>query len=167
MLTSDPNDPKLKEGQKNPTGQHEIYLVLSEEERAKGFVRPVRRTYVHIGKKVEKEGEIISLEEALKDGSDFAKNHFTKENGFAAYLKYPEHRYPLIGRYLTEDEYNAILSGDAYVGGCDTSTTMGQALAETYARDPEFYGATFCVHCNKHFPVEEFVWEGTKITVGS
>lgn len=98
-LTTDRNDPKLKEGQKNETGQHEIYLVLSDEERAKGFVRPVRKTYVH-----------------------------TK---------------------------------------CGTATTMGQALAETYARDPKFYGATFCVGCNKHLPVDEFNWDGTNEKVGS
>jgi len=48
-LTTDPKDPKLKEGQQNKTGQHEIYLVLSEEERAKGFVRPYRDKYVHVG----------------------------------------------------------------------------------------------------------------------
>jgi len=28
-------------------GQQKGYVVLSEEERAKGFVRPVRRSYVH------------------------------------------------------------------------------------------------------------------------
>lgn len=28
-------------------GQHEAYWVLSGEERAKGFVRPLRRKYVH------------------------------------------------------------------------------------------------------------------------
>lgn len=32
----------------NPaTGQQKGYVVLSEEERAKGFIRPVRRSYVH------------------------------------------------------------------------------------------------------------------------
>lgn len=32
----------------NPeTGQQKGYLVLSEEERAEGFVRPVRLSYVH------------------------------------------------------------------------------------------------------------------------
>jgi len=35
-----PIDPK--------TGQHGAYYVLPEEERAKGYVRPVRRRYVHI-----------------------------------------------------------------------------------------------------------------------
>lgn len=29
------------------TGQQKGYVVLSEEERRKGFVRPVRRNYIH------------------------------------------------------------------------------------------------------------------------
>ena len=29
------------------TGMHKDYWVLSKEERAKGFVRPVRKTYIH------------------------------------------------------------------------------------------------------------------------
>lgn len=29
------------------TGQQKGYVVLSAEERAKGFVRPVRRSYIH------------------------------------------------------------------------------------------------------------------------
>jgi len=29
------------------TGQHKDYWILSDEERSKGFVRPVRRTYKH------------------------------------------------------------------------------------------------------------------------
>ncbi len=37
-----PEHRRLKED-----GQQEGYVVLAEEERAKGFVRPVRRTYVH------------------------------------------------------------------------------------------------------------------------
>ncbi len=31
-----------------PDGQQEGYIVLAEEERAKGFVRPVRQTYTHL-----------------------------------------------------------------------------------------------------------------------
>jgi hypothetical protein len=31
------------------TGMQKGYVVLSEEERAKGYVRPVRRTYTHLG----------------------------------------------------------------------------------------------------------------------
>jgi hypothetical protein len=47
---------------------------------------------------------------------------------------------------------------------------MGQAIAETYARDPKFYGATYCVHCDMHRPVGpdgEFVWDGTDEKVGT
>jgi hypothetical protein len=51
---------------------------------------------------------------------------------------------------------------DAYKHlACGKITTMGKALAETYARDPSFYGATFCSTCCAHFPVGEdgeFVW---------
>lgn len=80
-------------------GQQRGYVVLSAEERAKGFVRPVRRSYVH--------------------------------------------------------------------NTCGTLTTMGQSLAETYARDPSFYSGTFCVHCGAHFPLDQFVWDGTSERVGS
>lgn len=31
------------------TGQQKGYVVLTDEERAKGFVRPVRTSYVHVG----------------------------------------------------------------------------------------------------------------------
>lgn len=41
---------------------------------------------------------------------------------------------------------------------CGTVTNMGQALSETYARDPYFYSGTFCVRCSKHYPLDEFLW---------
>ena len=57
---------------------------------------------------------------------------------------------------------------DAYVHKtCHTTTTMGRSIAETYARDPSFFISTFCCHCGKHFPLDQFVWEGTNITVGT
>lgn len=94
-LTDDPSDPRLTHGvDPEPVGQAPAYLVLSEDERAKGFVRPVRTSYIH--------------------------------------------------------------------DGCGTVTTMGRAIAETYARDPTFYGATYCVRCARHLPVGpegEFRWE--------
>ncbi len=44
-LTTDRNHPGLND---HPNGgKNSAYLILSEEERAKGFVRPVRRSYVH------------------------------------------------------------------------------------------------------------------------
>jgi len=52
-------------------------------------------------------------------------------------------------------------------GGMESGLTMAQAIAETYAAQPTFYGATFCVHCKTHLPVGpegEFVWEdGSKV----
>lgn len=159
-LTSDRNDPRLKEGQKNETGQHGIYLILSEEERAKGFVRPVRNSYVHVGKKWEYKGLWFMLDETQKKA--FPENNyvacltvFTDENGT-----------PEGGAYVDQEAFDA-WKEDKPIGGCGTLTTMGQALSETYARDPKFYGATFCCGCNKHLPVDEFVWDGTNEKVGS
>lgn len=80
-------------------GMQDGYIVLTAEERAKGFVRPVRRSYLH--------------------------------------------------------------------KPCGTVTTMGLALAETYARDPEFYNGTFCCGCRQHFPLDQFVWDGTDEIVGA
>lgn len=45
-LTYDRNNPGLKKIRKD--GQQETYLVLSDEERAKGFLRPVRHSYIHL-----------------------------------------------------------------------------------------------------------------------
>jgi hypothetical protein len=87
-----------------PDGMQKDYLVLSEAERAKGFVRPFRDAYRHLK--------------------------------------------------------------------CGKITTMGRALAETYARQPDFYSGTFCAKCGTHFPVGadgEFTWyemdgrEGPKV----
>lgn len=85
--------------QTSETGQHPSYIVLCEDERQKGFVRPYRDRYQHTV--------------------------------------------------------------------CGTVTTMGRALSETYARDPGFYTHTFCVHCNTHPPVAEFIWSKDGQQVGS
>lgn len=93
----------VRNEQRGGIGMHKSYIVLTDEERAKGFVRPVRNSYIH-----EK---------------------------------------------------------------CGTLTRMGCAIAETYARDPSFYSATFCCGCNAHFPVGEhgeFIWsDGDKSKVGT
>lgn len=99
--TDDRNDPALREVDP-ATGQQSKYLVLSDEERAKGFVRPIRTAYVH--------------------------------------------------------------------DRCGTVTTMGQSIAETYARDPSFYGGTYCAACRGHFPVGaegEFTWDKSNEKVGT
>ena len=100
-ITDDRNDPGLRKVDLD-SGMQESYLVLSDEERAKGFVRPLRTRYVH-----EK---------------------------------------------------------------CGAVTTMGLAIAETYARDPSFYGGTYCSCCRAHFPVGpdgEFVWDREFDKVGT
>lgn len=99
-ITDDPNDPDLGRGLDNePAGQNRKYLVLSEQERKDGFVRPLRETYVH--------------------------------------------------------------------ETCGSRTTMALAIAQTYAKNPSFYGATYCVGCRMHRPVGvngEFVWlDGEKV----
>lgn len=101
-LTDDPNHPGLHRYTGTPEApgpQHEVYLVLSEAERAKGFTRPYRDAYTH--------------------------------------------------------------------DTCGSVTSMGSALSETYARNPNFYGATYCCTCRAHFPVAEFAWTADGKRVGS
>ncbi len=90
-LTSDPTDPRLTRGADptdgGPVDQAEVYLVLSDAERAAGFVRPVRLSYWHTV--------------------------------------------------------------------CGAVTSMHQTIAETYARNPQFYGSTYCATCRQHRPVGE------------
>jgi hypothetical protein len=89
--TDDRSDPRLTHGvDEKPVPQAEVYLVLSDADRARGFVRPYRDTYRH---------EV-----------------------------------------------------------CGSTTTMGRPIAETYARQPSFYGATYCVACAMHRPLTEFRW---------
>mgnify|MGYP006935484387 CR=1 FL=1 len=151
-LTTDKNDPCLNK--QRPDGQNECYLVLSEEERQKGFVRPFRNKYTHVGRKIELDGgtiELLSEEEAKRFGTHIKYTHF---------LRYPESKSPLVGKALTQEEVDNI---GKYIGGCGAETRMGDALSETYARDPKFYGATYCVGCKTHLPVNEFIWSDGEI----
>jgi hypothetical protein len=50
---------------------------------------------------------------------------------------------------------------------CGGVTTMSSPIAETYAINPKFYGATYCVGCHKHRPVGEFTWTADGEVVGS
>jgi hypothetical protein len=156
-LTTDPNDPRLGHGvDKDPRPQSEAYLVLSAEERAKGFVRPVRQAYVHVGPP----GPRYPLRDLTA-----AELQLHAGNGYVKFEQYPKSEAPIIGNFWTQARLDAVDRG-----GCGTVTTMGLALAETYARDPRFYGATYCVHCRKHLPVGaagEFVWDGTDERVGT
>lgn len=156
-LTSDPNDPRLTRGPDEvPRPQAAAYLVLSEEERARGFVRPVRYSYVHAGPP--------GPAHVLRDLTPEQREHH-EGSGYIKYESYEnctdhDHRSAL-GRYWTKQDLD-------YIGrGCGTETRMNPALAETYARDPHFYGATYCVGCHMHLPVNQFRWAGTDEVVGS
>lgn len=148
-LTDDPNDPRLGHGSNDaPVPQNEAYLVLSEAERKAGFVRPVRTKYVHVG-------PAGPVAENLRELTDEEKATF-EGVGYVHFESYPDDE-DRIGRYWTAEQL-------ASVGkGCGTVTSMSQAIAETYARDPFFYGSTYCVGCGMHKPVGrtgEFVWDG-------
>lgn len=146
-ITTDPNDPRLQET--SSSGQQSAYLVLSEEERAKGFVRPLRRVYRHVGRP--------EARYPLRALSEEERERF-KVYGYVAHEAYPESESPVTGRYWTQAQLDAIGNG------CGGETIMAPEIAETYARDPKFYGSTYCMTCRKHLPVEEFVWpDGTRL----
>ena len=50
---------------------------------------------------------------------------------------------------------------------CGVETRMHRSIAETYARSPSYYGATWCIACCKHLPVSQFVWVADNQAVGS
>lgn len=153
-LTTDRNDPGLNDIL--PSGQQKSYLVMSDEELAKGCVRPVRLTYIHVGIK----NEIFSVR-LLAEEDD------SRRYGYVAFGKYDDSKLPLTGKYLTQREYEDVVAGRKYIGGCGMATTMSRKIAETYAVNPKYYDGTFCTGCGKHLPVDEFVWDGTNETVGS
>jgi hypothetical protein len=128
-------------------GQQKGYVVLSEEERKKGFVRPVRTTYTHVGRKALYPLRDLTPEEQER----------YKDFNYVKYEDYPEESH-LCGRFWTAEDIRT---------ACNTDTTMSMSIAETYARQPDFYGSTFCNHCKKHFDLEQFVWKGTDSIVGS
>lgn len=143
----------VRANQTETTGQHKSYIVLCPDERAKGFVRPYRDAYKHVG--IRPTYPLIALTAEQHERYD--------KFGYVSYEPYPpdspqSNDGSLTGRYWTKADLES---------GCGAVTTMGRALSETYARQPSFYGATFCVSCNKHLPVSEFVWTADGERVGS
>lgn len=140
----------VRASQTNETGQHDGYIVLCPDERAKGFVRPYRDRYKHVGRSIC--GRIVGTEHGFRTICDDGEGH-AGECG-------------IVTRRLPSEQHHEI-ERTHRLGGCGSVTTMGRALSETYARDPTFYGSTFCVRCNKHLPVAEFVWTADGQQVGS
>lgn len=143
------------------TGQQKGYVVLSPEERAKGFVRPVRRSYVHVGFGCcgadlgpwREQPNDYGYVSRICGGPPSHEGLHGDDGGHAVFV-------------ATQPELDRLARTGRYKG-CGALTTMGLAIAETYARDPGFYGATFCATCGRHFLLAEFVWEGTEEIVGS
>lgn len=139
--TSDRDHPGINKKKEN--GQNEAYLVLSDAEKAKGFVRPLRNTYQHVG---------LYPGHPLRDLTAEEKDRYPQ---YVKYEEYPEGE-AACGKFWAQKQLDA--------KPCDATTTMATSIAETYACDPKFYGATFCTSCRTHLPVGEFVWlDGSRV----
>ena len=134
-----------------PTGQHRSYIILSDEERAKGFIRPYRDSYRHAGLKQEEPQKPVACPSCCAGES----------------LIRPANIDPLKWLCLDCGHVWKLAKPGARVGGCGAVTTMGRKLSETYAVNPKFYSHTFCAGCNTHLPVAEFVWTKDGEEVGS
>jgi hypothetical protein len=147
MLTSgEPVPPDRSHVTIDPaTGMQRGYIVLTPEERAKGFVKPVRRSYRHNTRTVC----------AKLQGAD----PLHRIGGTRHVCTLPQNHEGPCGawRFVTQPEHAKL--DHEHRMDCGGVTTMGTALAETYARDPHFYSGTFCARCKAHFPLAEFTWE--------
>lgn len=133
-----------------PDGQKADHWILPEAERAKGFVRPVRTKYIHVGSPgPEYPLRPLTPEERERHGDYYGPD--------AMYEPYPPGAHgSAVGSIWSQDR---LAKADR---GCGTVTSMPLAIAETYAREPHYYGSTFCCGCGKYLPVGrqgEFVWD--------
>lgn len=144
---------EVRAAQTNETGQHDGYIILCPDERKKGFVRPYRDAYEHVGRSIC--GKIVDVGVTVLGGCRVCDEPHGHEGECGD-----------VFRTVAQDEQVKLLARHR-IGGCGATTSMGQALSETYARQPSFYGATFCVGCNRHLPVAEFVWTADGQQVGS
>lgn len=71
-------------------------------------------------------------------------------------------------RYPTnvEGEYLAPIRNKYIHKTCGTETRIGDEIAETYAKNPSYYGRTFCVACKEHYPISEFHWSRDGVELG-
>lgn len=126
-----------------PNGQQQDYVVLTPEERAKGFVKPLRDSYIHAGPTQPAKLRELTEQEQQDHGG----------HGYVKYEEYGPERDPVVGKFWTQAELDRVAKR------CGCVTTMSRSIAETYARDPNFYSGTFCVGCSAHFDLSEFTWE--------
>jgi len=170
MITDNPSHPDLKKEESGK--QNKIYLVLPDSERAKGFVRPYRDSYIHVGREVLIYEELnfgCSLKKLTKENTERYKEfNWTYEIHYSEnYKKFKNSN--AVSRFVEAQEMVAFLHNKKRYGvNCGCVTKMNPKIAETYARNPSFYGLTWCMRCAKHLPVGEFIWdEVSGQTVGS
>ena len=155
-----PDNSPVPNSTTRPDGQHVDHWVMCAGEIIKaGFVRPIRDSYVHVGPLGPKYPlrDLTANERMLYNLED-------NSNPYVKYETYPLEKAPAVGRFWTQAELDAVGKG------CGTKTSMLQAIAQTYAANPGYYGSTFCCGCGKYFPVGrrgEFVWDGTSDRVGT
>ncbi len=143
---------------KRADGQHVDHWVMCPGEIIeKGFVRPVRLKYQHVGRPGPKYPLVDLTPEQLER---------YREVGYVKFEPNPD--YPessaVLGRYWTQKMLDSIDKG------CGVVTSMPRQIAETYAAEPGYYGSTFCCGCGTYLPVGkdgEFVWDGTNDRVGT
>ena len=111
-------------GGKRPDGQHERHPGLPADEIAKGFVRPLRQSYKHVGRAVcgkpapgNKLGGMVTvcMDKPSHEGECWG-----------------------ISRPMVQPEAAAVERSQK-LGGCGTVTRMPHHCAETYARQPSYY----------------------------
>lgn len=92
-------------------------------------------------------------EDSIDDANDANEFDYGEKQPDGQYENYPtteegEPVQPVRRKYVHDDDEN----------GCGTVTRMSTSIARSVARDPEYYGKTFCADCGEHVPVSEVSW---------
>ena len=96
-VPEDHSHTKLKDN-----GQQQDYVVLTPEERAKGFVRPARNSYRHVGPPGPKH--------SLRDLDPVTEKHFAA-SGYVKFEQYPGETHVTNGRLWMQEQLDAVGKG--------------------------------------------------------
>ena len=160
-VTDDPTDPDVRRGAPRHGAHSSARHLLGTLGRgtSEWVCAPVRNSYRHVGIT----GPAFETRPLTIDEVERFKGLSVP---YVSYEPYPDgYQVGCEGRYWTQDQLDKVGKG------CNTVTAMGPELSETYARQPGFYGSTYCVGCSMHLAVGidgEFVWDdGTDERVGT
>ena len=154
----------------NPhTRETNINAIFREYDDIKNAMTDVVKFYTLIDQELVSGGDVPvdRSHTALKENGQ-QQDYVVKKvrEGYVRPLRY-KYRHVGVHTIIHDDIDIHKVIREENVGGCNTVTTMNRKIAETYACDPQFYTGTFCAGCNKHYPLSEFVWDGTEERVGS